>query len=508
MLKLILTISYPNSITKEDVRFEFLQYSEEMVSVISNSLIKAKYTGPVPIDSKTTFTFAGNSLSELSRESTSFFEDAVQLFLNNMFALSSVKINDVRVDEKKLLLDEWVGNTLEITAVLVGEYKPPPALDFGAYIDEIFEESGIFFIGGIKENKAFKGVVEMNTESVTQHYILTTMKSAKSMDPFNIFHMKEFSIPLYILLGIFAIVGIIYMISELRNREGKTVRIFGMKEMMDDDPRRNSWTTWGTDSKHSKTSVKSVKLRSEMRIHTVRNLNADPENPDSRRGSWTTLGSIRSQLSSASAKNLQLTSDRRVSSSPNLKSDGENSVISSISSKSKTLGKSTRNFIKKNTEGETSFLNLKAHDGNLRPINPGSVLGVKWDESLNDADNSVISSISSKSKTLGSSTRSTRSIRAFSTNNIGRENRSSHSKALGENSGYTNSGPIWGSSRYKNTSVSVRWDDSGDNTGDENDEGEMESLPVRSLRTSWQSTSERTITTKNSSKKFVRMSTM
>merc|ERR1712232_1099168 len=101
-----------------------------------------------------------------------YFENSVEFFLKNMFALSSVQVHNVHVikqephnlkqrhlraildsggrkflrDLKRELESHSNGSTLEITTTILGEYIPPPFLDLGSLIDEIFEESGEFFI--------------------------------------------------------------------------------------------------------------------------------------------------------------------------------------------------------------------------------------------------------------------------------------------------------------------------------------------------------------------------
>lgn len=301
MLKLILSISYPDSITEDDVRLKFLQYSGEMVSIISNSLIKAKYDGPVPIDSKTSFAFTGRGLPELNRESALFFENTVKLFLNDMFALSSVNISDVRVDaqllkgarqrrlgmhmprckhleleDQRVLQDKAVGTLLTIATTLVGEYKPPPVLDLGVYIDEIFRERGQYFIENIQENKAFKGVVEMSTESVTKQYVIASTNAIYDSSFRSIFELKEFSAPLYIMAILLFTFVIAYVRKDLKKRH-EAVRILGMQELMEsrDSPiKQSSEINLFEKDDHMKhdintDTVRSHLLKSYERIYSV-----------------------------------------------------------------------------------------------------------------------------------------------------------------------------------------------------------------------------------------------
>lgn len=299
-------VTYPRSITMRDVRFEFLQYAEPMASMISNGLMKAKYVGPVPIDTLTKLSLSGSNLTILEQNDYVYFENVVEVFLKDMFLLSSLRVHDVRVDRQQLVTKTILQNDkettprLEISTTIVGEYTPPPILDLAYFIDEVFEESDQYFVEGIKGNRIFASLNGIEAKSSTKQYMpLSTAKTNTKVNRNNIFYVQEFSIPLYFIITILVLFGILYLLKKYAKKTQEQVKMVGMQEIMEQreisigsyrdvymNRGNSSKSLFSKDSKAS--AAKSIVLKSEERVYSIRNLQVDDDDTYSRA---STIGS-------------------------------------------------------------------------------------------------------------------------------------------------------------------------------------------------------------------------
>jgi len=290
LLNLAATVSYPKTITDEDVRFQMLLYQNEMTNIMSNTLITVKYKGRIPSNCTTTFYLAGNEdLATLTQGTLSFLESTIKVFLNNIFALSSVKIRRVRVlhqqvqnHERHLLLRSvmktdrvLVTNTLAVKTSILGEFTPPPYLDLGDLIDEIYKESGMSFLEVIQQNKLLQNIHSINSISHTHHVIpAQTAPEHETGTGHNIFQVKEFSIPFFVMLSFIIVFLFVYVVNMITKKKA-VVKVLGMEELME---RRGSSrsaleTTDGVlSATKGQKSYKSLQLKSDERVYSVTNL--------------------------------------------------------------------------------------------------------------------------------------------------------------------------------------------------------------------------------------------
>ena len=315
-VEVVANFFHANTITKNDVIQTFLHYSDRLTLMISNGLVHATYIGFVPIKSTTRFTLSGNNMHILKRDSIELFEAAVVIFLNNMFELSYVTIQNVQVDEQMIQSKRHralqsneqelskstklrlkgnrslsSGNemsSLDISATVVGRNLPPPTIELGPVIDEVFRESGQYFVEGINANTVFEQVNKIQTKYIPKLSIplLDTIEAAKPST--NIFYVKEVAIPLYILICFTLIFSIIVMVRDMYNNQ-TIVRVLASTEELDDSKqmqisrglsRTASMSSLGFKSLVSSSAgldastgaslcARSINLKSEQRMYTT-----------------------------------------------------------------------------------------------------------------------------------------------------------------------------------------------------------------------------------------------
>ena len=318
-IKLTLDFGYVETITENDVVFELLTYAEEIASMISNAIMKAKYVGRVPIESSTVFTFSGIDLDDMDGNDIEFFENNLKSFLENMFSLSSITIKNAKVEKQALhrneqrylhlpfktiedqktrhtrllqnkLTPEPTLSTLYVSTTIRGQFTPPPMLDLGVLIDEIYSESGHYFIESLARHENFQRLNEVQTKSETLHRMRKPAWTPSSVNHSqqSIFFIKEFYIPLYIICALLILFAIISLIQKIAKKKGE-VKVIGMDELMErreskiahkDLKRGNSHTTATTctgslsrcDSRNSRNISASSLLKSDQRLYSAKNI--------------------------------------------------------------------------------------------------------------------------------------------------------------------------------------------------------------------------------------------
>lgn len=195
---------YGEDLTEEDTRFRFLEFSSDVVDTVRrfHPRWNARYKGALPTVTTTVFAMEGQHLSKVVlAKDKEFFENSVRNFLNAVFRKSSVKSHGVRLVDQTLdsssqqqyditskvtstaydTADPY-GNRhllthrsrLDVTAVVTGEYLPPPQVTVGDLVDESFAESGEYFVEELKKSDKFKGLRDLTTVSTTNVMVPTS----------------------------------------------------------------------------------------------------------------------------------------------------------------------------------------------------------------------------------------------------------------------------------------------------------------------------------------------
>jgi len=309
VVKLIVFFTYQSPVTKNDIKHEILQRSAELVSVISNDIIQVHYFGPIPVMFKSMFILTGTNLMLMEKKGIiSYYETTLAKFFNDIiFEDRSFHVNDIRVDNQEIKMNQNISEgvrpthegpsrfrthenitetqSLKVFTTIRGEYVPPPILDFSEVVEIKFNEVSPDFIHILQGRSLFRAVEyitvtsldstvsdRIDVQSVDQRTVFGRKHSPAQN---NLLELKEFSIPLYIILFAFVLMSVAYMVKPRETARKVEVIEMRSKNSEDSSSDKNiSMKSFRPQFIRRLSSEGSHTLISEKRLYSLRNLDA------------------------------------------------------------------------------------------------------------------------------------------------------------------------------------------------------------------------------------------
>ena len=173
------TLTHTPNLEDQAIKYELLKRKDDVVASIEDSgfgQLVVHYVGDVSLDTSVVISLEGVPEREMGMGQTYFFEKFARSFLNQQMEQDSesgrgVKVLTIRVKQQEIhtgdayrpprLLSIWrglwqrrlpvsSGATVDITATITGEHRPPPHIEFDSLVEDSFDRDGHKFTDDLK----------------------------------------------------------------------------------------------------------------------------------------------------------------------------------------------------------------------------------------------------------------------------------------------------------------------------------------------------------------------
>ena len=157
---------------------QFLLYHLASTTLHNLPFAYKEYVGIQPLFTQPVISLSGDGDVTMDDDSTSYYQDTVQEFLNELFISTSVKVTDVSTSSNFLqMLFEGrrlnplsrassslsSSSSLDISTGITAEYKPPPQVDFDALVQDSIDSHSDQLISKLAKNPTFSSVKKITS---------------------------------------------------------------------------------------------------------------------------------------------------------------------------------------------------------------------------------------------------------------------------------------------------------------------------------------------------------
>jgi hypothetical protein len=169
-------LKHAESLRPGELKYRWLKYYEE-ITLNVNLQFQAQYVGDIPVDSGVKIMLHANAIAEaMSGDNQKKFEVALVQFLKSNLDKLDVTVLDVKVTDQVVETveggvrrflqradDDAVtspSTTISVSTNIVGEYRPPPEIDFSGVVDDAIDANNKDMEQAIKREDTYFEIFE------------------------------------------------------------------------------------------------------------------------------------------------------------------------------------------------------------------------------------------------------------------------------------------------------------------------------------------------------------